>query len=147
MIKNKKGWIKILEAFIAILLLIVVISSIVISNNSNDNSLEKQVHEIESSILKEIQVNETLRSKVLSQSEIVKSGEENFPEILQMHLNNSAPPSLNCSGKICGFSDDCTLTEEELPQVNKDIYVKSTLISADHDIYSPKNVVIFCWRN
>lgn len=144
--KNKKGWIKILEAVIAILLIVAVISTILIKEDSNKYIFKDRVNELENSILQELQINNTFRTEILNQEDSIKFGEQGFPKQTEEYLISSVPNGLNCTLNICQIEEECNLAGEEGPGENTEIYVQSTLISANLDTYNPKRVMIFCWK-
>jgi hypothetical protein len=54
--KNKKGWIKILEAFISILIVISVILIVYNNKSSENEDLSSKINPIEMSILRDVQL-------------------------------------------------------------------------------------------
>jgi len=147
MIKNKKGWIRIVEASIAILFITGVIL-VVINNNevgSGDEISQKILNE-EVSILREIQLDSSLRGEVLGISSSllpVESGEENFPQDVKDRIDSGTPIYLECVSKICSIEDECVLTVEN----DKSVYAESVLITANPESssYNPRKLKIFCW--
>ena len=61
--KNKKGWIRILEALIAILLIIGFLV-ITIDKGGEKEELSSRIYSVEKAMLKEIQINETFREYI-----------------------------------------------------------------------------------
>jgi len=147
MIKNKKGWIRIVEASIAVLFIAGVVL-VVINNNEaggNDEISQKILNE-EVSILREIQLNSSLREDVLSPSLSlpVESGEANFPQDVKDRIDSGTPIYLECVSKICSIEDECVLTVEN----DKSVYAESVLITTNPETptpYSPRKLKIFCW--
>lgn len=146
LIKNRRGWIRIVEASIAILFITGVIL-VVINNNeldSNDDVSLKILNE-EISVLRDIQLNNSLREEVLSVSTLpLESGEASFPQKIKDKINSSIPFYLECASKICSIGDECVLTIEN----SKSVYAESILITTNPETttpYSPRKLKIFCW--
>ena len=64
--KNKRAWIKIVEAFVAILLVVSVLLIVLNEGYIEKNDISLKVYEIELSILREIQSNNSLRADILN---------------------------------------------------------------------------------
>ncbi|MBU0894934.1 MAG: hypothetical protein KKF48_03470 [Nanoarchaeota archaeon] len=133
LIKNKKGWIKIVEAFIAILLITSVALIIISKSDVTNSGVSKKIYNLEKSILKEIQLNDSLRSDVLRIS--LSQGINNT-------IDQKIPSYLKCEARICStIQEECQV--ESSPMRN--LYVQSTIISANLTQYTPKQLKIFCW--
>ena len=132
MIKGKKGWVKILEAFISVVLIIGVALIIINQKDFNVNGSSQKIYDIETSILREIQLNNSLRSDVLNG--LVSPG-------INSTLNLKKPTYLDCQTKICGIGIICDLSIN----VEKNIYVRSVIISSNTTEYNPKQLKLFCW--
>ena len=142
--KNKKAWIKIMEAFISILFIILVISSIFYKQNLKEQDLSSQIKEKEFEILHLIETNESLRQEILNVSEVqTEINDENFPNVTKNYFNNQTPNALECSLKICSPGEICELNS--IPE-KKDIYIQSILITSTKEVYNPLKLNSFCWR-
>lgn len=140
--KNKKGWIKILEAFIAILLITTVLLIVIKQGYFGEKDISSQVYDIEIAILREIQLNNNLRNEVLNSETPLEW--DNFPEILKEKINSRTPSYLECEAKICQLRDNCELSE--YPE--KDVYAQAAAITKTLD--TPENtelkqLKLFCW--
>lgn len=139
-IKSKKGWIRIVEAFVAILL---IAAALLMTINrgalEKDNTID-HIYEYETSILRGIELNQGLRNEILNLDNVPVEWND-FPENVRNEIVNKIPAYLNCEGQICDIDDDCFI--DDLPQ--KDIYVRSTIISANLEIYNPRQLKLFCW--
>jgi hypothetical protein len=144
-IKNsKKGWIEIVEVFITIFLLTGVIFVVLKNSSSSENLLTPIIYKEEISILKEIEVNDTLRTEILNVLYTNLPLEwENFnssiPRVYDKIISMT-PSNLECVSKLCTLEDICT--SEDLPHVS--VYVKSLVLSADLNTYSPRQLKLFC---
>lgn len=143
--KNKRGWIKIVEAFSAILLVWVVLLTVLDQTNLKREDISSEVYDQEVRMLREIQLNGTLRDIILNLGLPIYSGDSNFPVLLNTTLNNSAPPYLNCRSKICAVNDECNLVGKEIIS-SKEVYVQQVLIVADAYEFSSRKLKLFCWQ-
>ena len=141
LIKNKRGWIRIVEALIAILLIAGFLILVLDSQQNGKKDISSKVYVTENAILREVQSNNTYREDILGIEETSVEF-ENFNDNLKEHINNRIPNYLNCTGKICDFGYDPVCNIDSL---KKDIYVRSVMIATDSTIYKPKLLKIFCW--
>ena len=143
--KNKKGWIRLVEAFIAIIL-IGGILSIVIGERSVEKDFSSEVYNKENLILKKIQLNDTLRTSILSvDAESLPVSLDDFPIDIKNEINGKIPADLNCFAKICALNDICLFPE--LGEENDvEVYAKSIVIAADDVTYAPRQLKLFCWK-
>ena len=139
---NKKGWIKIAEAFFAVLLL-AGISLVVLNNNQNKNidTVSSPVETFETSLIREIELDSVLREEILA-----TSGEmewDAFPTeapLTKTKIENEVPGFLECTAKICSVSSSCVLIED----TEKSIYVHSVIITANGNQFNPRMLKVFC---
>jgi len=136
---NKKGWIRIAEAFIAVLL-VVGAAIIVVGGGIQREGISEKVYDIEIAILREIQLNDTLRSEILGTSGTIEWGD--FPPKTKNKIENRLASWLECIAKICPPESQCLLEEES----EKSIYVQSVLITSTLDIFNPRQLKLFCWE-
>jgi len=138
--KNKRGWIKIVEAFASILLiagaLIVIINSLGLK--IPDSSL--LVYDSEYAILREIQLDNNLRGDILS--ETISVGGSDAPVSVKDKINLKKPAYLECEAKLCEINDKCTITSA--PN-DKDIFVQSAFFGANQADYAKRKLNLFCW--
>ena len=138
--KNKKGWIRIVEALVAILLIAGFLILIIDNQENGGKDISAKVYMTENAILREIQSNSTFRTYILTITESVEF--ENFNSDLKNHITSRVPTYLNCTGKICDFAYDPVC---DIDSLKKDIYVRSVMIATDSTTYEPKLLKIFCW--
>ncbi len=141
--KNCNGWVKVLEVFVAIILVMGLIFFI-LDRGSPDENMSDDIYEIEVSILKSIQLNESFRTIILNSD--VPSNWSNFDsgelnEIKQMILEKKLEV-LDCEAKICSLREVCVLETE----MDKEVYAQAVVISTDLNNYSPRQVKLFCWE-
>jgi len=139
--KNKRAWIRIVEALVAILLIAGFLTLLINSQEEGTKDISSKVYLTENAILREVQLNDTYRTYILGIDE--NSVEfDGFNENLKEHINNRIPNYLNCTVKICDFSFDPACNIDSL---KKDVYVRSVMITTDSTTYNPKLLKIFCW--
>ena len=56
-------------------------------------------------------------------------------------INEMAPKYLECKAKICKLNDACVLDE----LTKQEIYVQRVTIAANYEIFSPRQLKLFCW--
>jgi len=128
--KNNKGWLRIVEAFIAILIVGGVLIYMATKEPAKSNT--DSIHEFQRAMLEEISLNETLRGEILSND---ARGTESF-------VGNNTPLYLNFSIRICEVSDACGIG-----YIGKAVYADEILISSNLTKYSPKKLKLFLWEN
>ncbi len=139
MIRNKKGWIKIVEAFVAVLLLAGVMI-VVGGANPQKESLFERAHEIQIEILREIQLNDSLRAEIIGTNGEVRW--EDFPSETKQKIQDKKPAWFeDCQAKICDSGESCELDE---PQ-EENVFSESVIISANITEYNPRVLKLFCW--
>ena len=129
--KNKRGWLKILEVFMAILLLASILTIILSNQSVPENKKTEQIYKQQAFALRKIQLDDALRKKVLESIDV------------QDEINKSMPSYLDCKIKNCLFGSECNL--DNVPE-NKDVYVKSILITTNGDEYETRELKLFCWE-
>ncbi len=136
---NKKGWIKIVEAFMAIVLLLgfLLIMIAQVNKSSVDTSLTEKNNV---KILNGIETNQTLRNSVLSSS-VPAYSNETFPTDLETYLGNNTLSGQYCFLYICGAESECNFKEN----VNTDVYSSEILITSNLTLYSPRKLKVFCY--
>lgn len=141
--KNKKGWIKILEAFIAIVMLLSMLT-LVINYERNESREISNIIATQSAFLIKIQENNSLREAILNvdiSSGPLEMNNAGFPPSLKEYIQESFSGRIECNSKICGPLEECSL--EEYPE--KEIYSKSVIISSNLDLFDPRKLSLFCY--
>jgi hypothetical protein len=143
MIKSKRGWIRLVEVFIAILLLTGVL--LIIANKSNTPDKDKlaiEIYQKEIAMLRNIELNYTLRTEILNAAPLPVEWEDFDSAIPNVwdKIVYLTPQNLECKAKICLMNQICTTDGLS----GGDIYAKSVIISANIDTYSPRELKLFC---
>jgi len=140
--KNKKGWIRIVEAMVTILLIAGFLILIIDNPENGKKDISAKVYITENAILREVQANSTYRTYILGIDTSIELGD--FNTGLKNHITSRIPEYLNCTSKICDFGTDPVCNIDSLEEA---IYVRSVMIAADSTTYDPKLLNIFCWTN
>jgi hypothetical protein len=134
---NKRGWIRIVEAFIAVLLIAGVLLFVINKGYIGKRDISEQVYEVQLSVLREIELDSDLRLQIL------KSEEGSVPEEVVNKTNERMPDYLECTSRICDLEVVCPIPEGYF--IEKDIYAQAVAISAEGEEYGPKQLKLFCW--
>jgi len=129
MVMNKKGWIKIVEAFMAIMIIAAVM--LTIYTRQPERSVNQEIIKIEDSILDEISQNNIMRQKILDGDNASS----------MFFVQARIPDNLNFSVKICNVDDICGIET-----YRKEVYARERIISSTLKQYSPKKIRLFMWE-
>jgi hypothetical protein len=142
MLKGKRGWVRIVEAFVAVLLIAGVLL-IVIDKGYLKRDFSEEVYRQQGEVLREIQLDESLREDILkiSETEVNESVSLNdFPINVKNKIQLLTNSSLDCDAKVCRMDVICAL--DSYPE--KDVYSRSVAITANSDLYAPRQLKLFC---
>ncbi len=136
-IKNKRGWLRIVEASTGILIVAGVLITLY-AQQIEVRDLSSEIYNLQIFILDEIADNSTFRNEILS-DEVDKSGLDSF-------VDEKLPANFNFSVKICNLSDwrECGLGADG--PASGDVYAEERIISANLTKYSPKKVKLYIWE-
>ena len=138
--RNKRGWIRILEATIGVLMISSVL--VVVYSWQIDRGVgpEDYVYSLQNQILADVSSRSDLRSDVLR-------GET---ESLDEYVREKIPAGFDFALKVCNLTNPptpCKLDAVEFIALkDKDVYVEEAVISADFQAYSPKKIKLFVWE-
>ncbi len=143
---NKRGWIRIVEAFIALMLITGALLIVINKGYIGKKDISEQVYSVQIAVLREIQLDDDLRASILNIKEDELPVEwkdfENYGlEEVKNKIIERTPEYLYCEGKICKL--DVVCSQEEF--VERDVYAQSVAIAANLEKYSPRQLKLFCW--
>jgi|TARA_B100000315_G_scaffold251947_1_gene287701 hypothetical protein len=141
MIKNKSGFIRIIEAFSMILLISGILLIVLSKGDILDSNESEKIYEKEQFILREIQLNNSLRGDILS-FETLPVEWIDLPTNVKVKIIDKSPPNFNCEAKICNLDVECDLGRD----IDGNVYAQKTIITASLEKYSPRELKIFCWE-
>jgi hypothetical protein len=142
--KNKRGWIEILEAFFAIMLVAVFLIIVLNNSNKEGDDFAYEVYQIQISILREIQINDTMREDIASAEEPlpIEWDDSRFPESVKNKILERTPNYLECVGKICNTIGECNPPEIK----GKDVYANFVTITTTLGEEVFRKINLFCWN-
>jgi len=139
MIKNKKAWIRIFEAFLAIIIVMGVLL-LFYSQTRETVDVSDYVYSIQMKILNDISMSGDLRGYVVnfdpasSQIKLDKYAKDNLPVDYEFEL------------KVCGINDVCKMSNDNIKKtLEKEVFVEEVIISSTLKDYNPKKVRLFVW--
>jgi hypothetical protein len=144
MVMKKRGWIKIVEAFIAVILVAGVLLIVISQGYIGKKDISSQVYDIEISVLREVQLNDTLRDDVLGAVPPIESDDSGFPQRIIDKINSRVPEFLECKSKICWLNESCDLDESP----KKNVYAEAVAITTSLETPKEeqlKKLKLFCW--
>src|SRR3989344_3372945 len=127
-LENKKGWIRIVEAFVSILLIVGTLLILIVLNAMDSTPpIEISSHD----------ETETLN---------LGSGDGEFPTEVWDRIEDRLTKDfgyLECRAKISGLQNICALSSYP----DKDVYARAIAISVDITTnYQPRQLKLFCWK-
>jgi len=132
MVKNKKAWLRIVEAIIAILI-IAGATLIILSKQSKDfNIMDERIYEKQTRVLELISKNESLRNDI-----IIGRNEEVNKAIKKM-----IPNSWNFTIVICGPDEICN--SENTPN-DKEVYSTEIIVTSNLTFYNATKLRFLVW--
>jgi hypothetical protein len=131
---NKKGYLRIVEAFIAIMLIAGVMGFIFVQQNKSNNQSD-EIHHIERIILEKISNDNELRQAVLD-DDINKLNET---------IGVFIPTDYTYTFRICEIKDICGLERANDYYTKNEIASEEVSISSTLETYNPKKIRIFAW--
>ena len=144
-LSKKKGWIRIVEAMVAILLIAGVVLIAISQSQNNEENISVRILNSEIAILREIQLNNTLRQEIVAvqNSSLPVEWEEFNVSAPQTgaKIAEKTPGYLECQAKICATNDSCLLEDN----TDKTVYAESVIITATIQTYNPRILKLFCW--
>lgn len=128
---NKKGWLRIVEAVMAILIVFGAVLYIT-SKQTYKPDITDDVYKKADDILNVISKNESLRSYVLTKNNV----------LLESAISRMIPVSWNFSTCIIG---NISLICSPVTPKDRNVYVKEILIVSSLQQYSPHKLRLFIW--
>jgi len=127
-VKSKKGWIRILEAFLAVALISSVLVFLYVRTITPRG---EDVYNLQKTILDEIAASPILRNATLNSDN----------NTIMNFVKERIPSGFEFTIRICEPEDICSL-----PEYKEEVYATERIISSTLLEYSPKKVKIFMWK-
>ncbi len=133
-IKQRRGWIRIFEAVIALLLITGVVLTLINKGYLSKENISEKVYKSQLTVLREIEKDQNLRQLILTSTGDV-------PQEVHGKISKRMPNYLECDSKICKLDEICSLASYP----DKDVFAQSVAITATTQTYAPKQLKMFCW--
>ena len=134
-IRNKRGWIRIMEAVVAILIMASVLI-VLYTNNTPQVSYAQYISDLQIRILDDVALSPELRNATLFSNETY----------IQPLLNNSVfskvPSNFDYALVVCSLTNSNCVFPNNLTQ---EVYVEDRIISSNLQNYNPKILRFFIW--
>ncbi len=152
MVKNKRGWIRILEATISVMIITGVMMAIYAQHTTVRKTNSQYFYNLQTQILSEISSQTTLRFNVLNAVDD-NPNDSNFSAI-NYFINEKVPNSVGYSIRICKLTLEkgfCKMNPSAyIITRNKNVFVQSVIISSGirdgEKVYDPKKLRLFVWE-
>ncbi len=129
--KNKKAWLRIVEAFLAILIVLAAVLTTMSRTKPVNFVNEEEVYAKQRQILDVIVKNDSLRENVI----------QNNTQEIKDFISGVIPKNWNFAISICELNDVCYA---ETPN-DRDIYSTEAMVSSTLIEYNPRKIKFFVW--
>lgn len=147
LIRNSRGWIRIVEAFVGILLIAGIVLVVIEQDQTERENASSRAYTSMISILREIELNNSLRAEIVNIQDSGLSVEWSEFNVsapqTEAKIIGKTPGYLECVGKICAINDVCLLAQNQI--LSEEIYAESAIISSTIQTYNPRLLKLFCW--
>lgn len=136
--KNKKAYLRIVEAFIAILLISGVLLFVVRNDSTvSSEDISTKIKRLEITILQAVAENSTFRSQILN---------DQISNELNNFVRDKKPINYEFQLAVCGLVVACPLPSNVQYPVDREIYSEAVAITTNITSYQPKQLKIFMWK-
>ena len=146
MVANKRGWIRILEATIAVMIVAGVLVVAYVKQDDGGADSSDYVYSLQRQILMDVSSSSDLRLMVLSDDD----------DGLNLSIYDKIPSAFGYYVSICGLgnmTDFCNIEDAGVVAEiqDKNVFVEEIIVSADlgdgsSATYDPKKVRLFVWE-
>jgi len=135
--RGKRAWMRIVEAFIAVL---IIVSVLVFSVAKFDHgSRAEEIQKMQRGILEQIALNDELREEILYYSSTKDLSKT------EAFVRQGAPAYWEYSIKVCEIENICGM-DVYVGEIGKEVYSDEILISSNIHIYNPQKLKLFVWE-
>lgn len=136
---NKKGWLRIVEASIAIVIVFAVLLSV---SQIKERRVVSDLSQSIGPLLEEIAKNVSVREKIIADTNSSEEAEDMLRLLIDARLKN---PNIGREVKICDLGSSCNL-DKYPTSINENVYAGSRIISSVLSTEGePKKVNLFLW--
>ena len=130
---DRKAWLRILEAFLAVLIILSTIL-VIMSRQGPKIDVSETIYEIQRNVLEIVSKNAILRNDILIEENT------NVNDL----ISNLAPAEWNYSTNICNLSLICP---NPVNVYSTEVYSTEVVVSSNLTKYAPKKLRFFVWLN
>ena len=148
LLRQRKGWIRVVEALIAILIIAGIVLIVINQNENKKEDLGALTRSYQIAILREIQLNNSLREEIVGISVPPSIENNSFSAVASLTWNKiteKTPSYIECAAKICAINDPNDPSCLFANSLGKTIYAQSVIISSTLQNYNPRLLKLFCW--
>jgi hypothetical protein len=149
--KGKRGWLRILEATIAVLIISATMLAVYSQQSiREDLTVETYAASLQKEILDDIVSDIDFRQDALRVVDDVPS-DSNYAK-LDLFVSRNVPDGFGYLLKVCDLGSICKMDNKTfIATMDKDVYVEESIISSElgdgsNRVYSPKKVRLFLWE-
>jgi len=132
--KNKKGLIRILEAFVSVMIVFTVLLVVLARQPQFKQTTEEELTTIQRHVLEQVSQDPDLRDQVLS------NNKEGVNDI----IGGIMPQGYSYDVAICDLGESCS--SEVVAYVEDEVFVEEAVISANLQEYDPTILKLFFWE-
>jgi len=152
--RGKRGWVRILEATIAVMIVAGVMLTTYSGPSAEDISVGDYIKGVQSEILSDLVLSPSLRLVVLRVVDDDLS-DENF-RVVNDYVASEVPEGYGYLLRICDLDssyDFCKMESDAyVATIDKDVYVEEEIVAAEigagegEEVYDPKKVKVYFWE-
>jgi len=139
---NKKGYIKTLEAVIAVILVVIISYMLVSSPTQLPSDVPLVVKGTQKVIGQNIQLNETIRT-YLAKQELSSEEKTIVQELIKDRIDPHMPPGYDYTCLICSKPGGCLA---EYTPLDKSIYMTDVLVASSKEQQNVRIVRVWMWK-
>jgi len=144
--KEKRAWIRVFEASIAIIIVCTVLLTVYLKNSYKTDNQE-YAYSIEKKVLEKVASNSFLRANILSKTDDDTSQYYNDTrDSIKSSIYLDIPPLFDFDLRICNLSTACQFLNASVLSKRTNIYVYDRIIVGNYTSFSPKKVRLFLWE-
>ncbi|GEM_PF-3324609 len=141
--KNKKAWIRVVEATMGVLL---VASVLFVMVARAPKSSENNIYETQHFILEQVSKNDALRAQIVQyDTSIVPQPDPPIVDV-DNFIRGMMPSHLYFKFRVCEVDAACGILSYPAGTEKKEIYADEILITSTLDKYKPKKLRLFVWE-
>lgn len=148
--KGKRGWIRILEATMAILVITSILVVVYTKQPEEKEDASEFIYLLQKEVLDGIALDDNLRNSILAIGTSTPLDDPSFVTLTDF-IDSKVPSTIETRIRICELTNPptpCKLDPSDVAlTIDRDIFVEETVILANLTHYSPKKVKLFMWEN